>query len=108
VGSGGDGVGVDELPAGGTVIGLFPKADYEEGSIALNPGDLLAVFTDGVTEALNPAEEEFGEDRLKSVLQEIVHLPVAEISERLAQEMKDWIRDAAQYDDLTFVLLKVK
>jgi sigma-B regulation protein RsbU (phosphoserine phosphatase) len=101
-------VEVQELPAGGTVIGLFPKAEYEEGLIALRPGDLLAVFTDGVTEALNPAEEEFGEERLKHLLRNVVHLAVDEISARIASELKSWISDAAQYDDLTFVLLKVK
>ncbi|HJZ96579.1 MAG TPA: SpoIIE family protein phosphatase, partial [Candidatus Solibacter sp.] len=101
-------VGVEELPAGGTVIGLFPKAEYEEASIALKPGDLLAVFTDGVPEALNPGDEEFGEERLKTLLGRLVHLPVEEISAKLAAEMKAWIQDAAQYDDLTFVLLKVK
>jgi sigma-B regulation protein RsbU (phosphoserine phosphatase) len=101
-------VGVEELPAGGTVIGLFPKAEYEEASIALKPGDLLAVFTDGVPEALNPSDEEFGEGRLKALLARLVHLPVEEISAKLAAEMKEWIQDAAQYDDLTFVLLKVK
>jgi predicted permease len=105
---GGDNPAVEELPAGGTVIGLFPQADYEESSIVLKPGDLLAVFTDGVPEALNPAEEEFGEDRLKALLGRVVQLPVEEISARLAQEMRNWIQDAAQYDDLTFVLLKVK
>jgi phosphoserine phosphatase RsbU/P len=99
---------VDELPAGGTVIGLFPKADYEEGVIALAPGDLLTVFTDGVPEALNPAEEEFGEDRLKNLLRDTAHLSVEEISSRISQALRDWIRDAAQYDDMTFVLLKVK
>jgi predicted permease len=105
---GADDPSVEELPAGGTVIGLFPKAEYEESSVALNSGDLLAVFTDGVPEALNPADEEFGEERLKSLLRRNVHLPVEEISARLAQEMRNWIQDAAQYDDLTFVLLKVK
>jgi predicted permease len=104
----GAGVEVQELPAGGTVIGLFPKAEYEEGLIALRPGDLLAVFTDGVTEALSPAEEEFGEERLKHLLRNVVHLAVDEISARIASELKSWIGDAAQYDDLTFVLLKVK
>jgi predicted permease len=105
---GGDTPSVEELPAGGTVIGLFPKADYEESSVVLKSGDLLAVFTDGVPEALDPKDEEFGEERLKALLGQIVHLPVEDISARLAQEMRNWIQDAAQYDDLTFLLLKVK
>ena len=69
---------------------------------------MLAVFTDGVTEALNPADEEFGEERLKSCSRQLLHLPVEEMSSRITQELKDWIQDAAQYDDLTFVLMKVK
>ena len=73
-----------------------------------SPGDVLIVFTDGVTEALNPADEEFGEDRLKEVLRAVVALPVEEMSAQIALELKNWIQDAAQYDDLTFVLMKVK
>ena len=98
---------IEELPAGGTVIGLFPRAAYEEVELDLHPGDLLIAFTDGVPEALNPADEEFGEDRLKSVTRSVAHLPVDEMSSRIVTEMKAWIQDAAQYDDLTFVLLKV-
>lgn len=66
------------------------------------------VFTDGVTEALNPSEEEFGEERLKHLLRRLIDLPLEEISARIAGELKGWIQDAAQYDDLTFVLMKVK
>jgi serine phosphatase RsbU (regulator of sigma subunit) len=101
------GTEVLELPAGGTVVGLFPQMAYEEASLNLRPGDLLVAFTDGVTEALSPAEEEFGEDRLKALMREIAHMPVQEISARLSAELKNWIKDAAQYDDLTFVVLKV-
>jgi sigma-B regulation protein RsbU (phosphoserine phosphatase) len=98
---------VEELPAGGTVIGLFPKAAYEESVLDLCPGDVLIVFTDGVPEALNPADEAFGEDRLKAVTRSVAHLPVDAMSTHITAEMKTWIQDAAQYDDLTFVLLKV-
>ena len=62
---------------------------------------------DGVTEALNPNEEEFGEERLKSLLRQVVHLPAHEMAARISQELKNWIQDAAQYDDLTFVVMKV-
>jgi sigma-B regulation protein RsbU (phosphoserine phosphatase) len=98
---------IEELPAGGTVIGLFPRASYEEVALDLHPGDLLIAFTDGVPEALNPAEEEFGEERLKSVARSITHLSVEEMSSHIVTEMRAWIQDAPQYDDLTFVLLKV-
>ena len=59
---------VEELSTGGTIIGMFPQALYEEGTIDMRPGDVLIVFTDGVTEALNPSDEEFGEERLKDLL----------------------------------------
>ena len=99
---------VEELSTGGTIIGMFPQALYEEGTIDLRTGDVLIVFTDGVTEALNPSDEEFGEERLKDLFREVFRLPVEEMSSRISQELKSWIQDAAQYDDLTFLLMKVK
>ena len=96
-----------ELPAGGTVIGLFPQMRYEEAAIGLQKGDVLIAFTDGVTEAMNPADEEYGEDRLKALLADVAKLPIDEMSARITAEMRGWIRDAEQYDDLTFVLMKV-
>jgi sigma-B regulation protein RsbU (phosphoserine phosphatase) len=80
---------------------------YEEATVDLQPGDVLVAFTDGVTEAMNASEEEFGEERLKELLREIVDLPVNDISARISQALKNWIKDAAQYDDLTFVVMKV-
>ncbi len=98
---------VEELPAGGTVIGLFAKSSYEEASIDLLPGDVLMAFTDGVPEALNPSDEEFGEERLRNLLVQLANLPVDEIAAKIAAALKNWIASAAQYDDLTFILVKV-
>ena len=98
---------IQELAIGGTVLGLFPQMDYEEGTVLLRPGDVLVAFTDGVTEALNAREEEFGEERLKALLREVLHLEAAEISARIAAALRAWITDTAQYDDLTFVVMKV-
>ena len=81
---------------------------YEEATVELHPGDVLLVFTDGVPEAHNPENEEFGEERLQAFLRQTGHLPAAEISARIAAEMTDWIRDAEQYDDLTFIVMKVR
>ena len=99
--------GIQELNVGGTVLGLFPHMTYEQASVDLRPGDVLVAFTDGVTEALNSSEEEFGETRLKDLLRSILHLSAAEISAQIAAELRRWIKDTAQYDDLTFVVLKV-
>ena len=102
-----EGAEIEELGTGGTVLGLFPEVSYEEAAVDLRPGDVLAAFTDGVTEALNPKEEEFGEERLKDLLRGVVHLPVEEIRGRMVAELKKWMQDAAQHDDLTFIVLKV-
>ena len=99
---------IEQLSVGGTVVGMFPEASYEEATVELCPGDVLLVFTDGVPEAHNPENEEFGEDRLQELFRQTAHLPADEISARISAEMKQWIRDAEQYDDLTFIVMKVR
>jgi predicted permease len=101
------GMEIMELIAGGTVLGLFPEAKYEEADIDLCPGDLFVAFTDGVTEALNTEGEEFGEERLKELLRGAVGAAAAEISSKLADRMREWIGGAEQHDDLTFVVVAV-
>ena len=100
-------VEIRELNVGGMVLGLFPEMTWDEAVVELQRGDVLIAFTDGVTEALNTAEEEFGEARLKDVIRGTLHLPAAEISARLSETLRLWIGDTAQYDDLTFIVIKV-
>ncbi|HVQ15387.1 MAG TPA: SpoIIE family protein phosphatase, partial [Vicinamibacterales bacterium] len=100
-------VPVEELTIGGAVVGMLPGMSYEEATIDLCPGDVLLAYTDGVTEAHNPDNDEFGEDRLKVLLGEVAHLSADEIRVRISSELKAWIKDAEQYDDLTFVVMKV-
>jgi predicted permease len=99
---------VEEIETGGTVIGMFARQSWEDGAVELASGDVLLVATDGVTDALNPAELEYGEERLKALLPRIAPLPLEAMAEALLGALKAWIEDAPQYDDLTFVLLKVK
>jgi putative ABC transport system permease protein len=99
---------IEQLSVGGTVVGMFPEMEYDEATVELCPGDVLLAFTDGVPEALNPENEEFGEERLQQQLRQTAHLPASEISARLSDGMKDWIRDAERYDDLTFIVMKVR
>ena len=90
------------------MVGMFPDMEDDEATVELCPGDVLLAFTDGVPEAHNPENEEFGEERLQLLLRQTAHLPANEISARLSDEMKDWIRDAEQYHDLTFIVMKVR
>jgi len=68
---------------------------------------VLMAFTDGVPEALNPAEEEFGEERVKDLLRRGAYLDVDQMALAITSELRNWIAHADQYDDLTFILAKV-
>lgn len=100
-------VAIQELNAGGLALGLFPEARYQEAAIELSTGDVLVAFTDGVTEALDPGGQEFGEQRVQDILRQSIDLPAAEISARIAADLREWIGDAEQYDDLTYIVMKV-
>jgi serine phosphatase RsbU (regulator of sigma subunit) len=101
------GVEVTDLSAGGTVLGLFPDVVYEDAAVDLRPGDLFVAFTDGVTEARSANGEEFGEERLKDLLQAAVGASAADVAGRLADRMQQWIAGAEQHDDLTFVVVSM-
>jgi sigma-B regulation protein RsbU (phosphoserine phosphatase) len=74
----------------------------------MRSGDLLIAYTDGVTEAFNPDDDEFGEDRLNELVGECAHLSVQEITECIVNAVRDWAQDTPQNDDLTLVVMKVK
>jgi putative ABC transport system permease protein len=99
---------IEELTTGGTIVGMFPFSQYEEGTVQLDSGDVLMLFTDGVSEAHNPQEEEFGEERVKEALRRYGHLSADEMSSAVLGELRQWMADAPQYDDLTFVLMKIQ
>jgi sigma-B regulation protein RsbU (phosphoserine phosphatase) len=96
------------LTSGGPVIGVFSDCVYEQETIQLERGDVLVAYTDGVTEALNPEGEEFGECRLERVLAASTRLSADEISSAIVERVRQWCGSAPQHDDLTFVVLKVK
>jgi len=99
---------VARLMTGGPVIGLLENCVYEHETLEVQSGDVLVAYTDGVSEALNPEGEEFGEDRLAGVVTEWSHLSAEELSERIVETVQDWCRDAPQHDDMTLVVVKVK
>ena len=75
--------------------------------MSLRPGDVLVPFTDGVTEALNAEGEEFGEERLKTMLQASTAATADQLAGLLTSALRQWIGAAEQYDDLTFVVVAV-
>jgi putative ABC transport system permease protein len=101
------GVEITELGAGGPPIGLFPDMRYEEAAVDLRPGDLVVAFTDGVPEALDPAGEEFGEERLKNLLRDAMGETAPAVSRRIVDRMREWVGEAPQHDDITCLVLAV-
>jgi sigma-B regulation protein RsbU (phosphoserine phosphatase) len=99
---------VSLLPTGGPIIGTFLNEPYEQETIQLQRGDTLVAYTDGVTEALNLAGKEFGEDQLRSVLVDSQRLPARETGKKIIAEVSDWQGEAPQHDDITLVVVKIK
>lgn len=101
-------VSISELTCGGPVIGAFDESGYEQETIALQSGDILIAYTDGVSEAFNALGEEFGEERLKETASVSAHLSAQELTDRIIDEVREWSGDTPQFDDLTLVVMKVK
>ncbi|HVB36991.1 MAG TPA: SpoIIE family protein phosphatase, partial [Vicinamibacterales bacterium] len=91
---------------GGMVVGLLPDRKYEQQDILLRRGDLLAIFSDGIPEAMDRAEEEFGEARLAELLLAQADEPLDKIITAVTGTVEQWIHDPEGRDDLTLVLLR--
>ncbi len=94
-----------ELTVGGMVLGLFAEAQYEAETVKLQPDDHLVLFTDGVIEALNAAGEEFGMERLVSLLHANAQATAPEILARLQETVLSFSAHAPQHDDITMMIL---
>jgi sigma-B regulation protein RsbU (phosphoserine phosphatase) len=99
---------LSELTSGGPVIGAFQNCVYEQETIEMSSGDLLVAYTDGVTEALNPNDEEFGEQRLRTLVATSAQLSADQISDLIVDRIRGWCSDRPLHDDLTLVVMKVK
>lgn len=106
--------GVRILAPDGLVLGL--KIDngemferlLQEDTVALGPGDLFLLFTDGISEAMSPADECFGEARLGELIRQHGSLPFEELRERILREIRAFVGTASQHDDMTMLLVKVE
>jgi serine phosphatase RsbU (regulator of sigma subunit) len=97
---------VRRLDTGGPVLGLFEQARYEEASMDLEPGDFLFVFSDGVTEALNAAEEEFGEVRLCDCLSAVRGDEPTRVLDTVFGTLQEFCDGMTQTDDITALALQ--
>jgi phosphoserine phosphatase RsbU/P len=98
--------GTQMLEPTGMVVGLLPDASYEARSVDLTPGALLAIFTDGVTEAVNKDDVEFGEERLLEFLKQARTRTPEDIYRLVVGRIRDWQGDLPQHDDITLIVAK--
>jgi sigma-B regulation protein RsbU (phosphoserine phosphatase) len=100
---------IEELPmACNMIVGAFDGIEYKEDTLQLEHGDTLVMFTDGVTEAMNGAEQEFGVERLDNILSGMAGKGCQQIVEAVKAGVSDFVDDAEQSDDITMLVLKRK
>jgi phosphoserine phosphatase RsbU/P len=92
---------------GGPVIGLLPEAHYEQGCFELLPGDLILLYTDGVSESMNAQDEEWGEEGLIACAKTCCGLSAREVLDHLMRGAVAFAAGAPQHDDMTLVVLHV-
>ena len=97
---------VDRLTCGGPVLGILEDATFEAGEVALAPGELLAMVTDGATEALSPDEVEFGDERVEAALRGVAGETAGGALAGLLAAVQSWAGAAGCSDDLTALVLR--
>ena len=97
----------ETLCQGGPALGLIEKANYNTGTISLSPNDVVLFYTDGVTETMDDAKEQYGEERLNDLLAQTRHLSSQKIVDEILDDLNDFNNDEALQDDRTILVLKI-
>lgn len=99
---------IETLAAKGIVLGVLPEIELEERQVTMAPGDLVVLYTDGVTEAINEHEEAFGEERLAQAVRQHHDLGAAEIIAQIRAAVLAFTGERPRFDDATLVVLKCR
>jgi sigma-B regulation protein RsbU (phosphoserine phosphatase) len=95
------------LKTGGMVLGMLPQATYQKEKIDLQQGDVLVIYSDGVSEAMDIKDEEFGEERLAEMVTHNLQKSAIEIKDLILSGIEEYVGHAEQHDDLTLVVARV-
>jgi phosphoserine phosphatase RsbU/P len=95
------------LEDGGPVVGLFKPARYSQANITLMRGDIAVFFTDGISEAMNAVDDEWGEERLMEAVRNCRDRPAIEMIDCLMRDADAFVAGAPQHDDMTIVVVKL-
>jgi len=97
---------MEQLAAGGLPLGIMAEADFREGHTNLNPGDVLVIYSDGVSEAVSPTGEEFGPTRLYEAVSRNLDASAAGIRDRIESALTKFAQGTPAADDITLVIVK--
>jgi len=97
---------MEQLASGGLPLGIMAEAEFREGRTQLHPGDVLVVYSDGVSEAVNPAGEEFGPTRLYEVVARNLDASASGIRDRIESALTKFCQGTPAADDITLVIVK--
>ena len=97
---------IEELESNASVLGLFDTASYESGAFRLDKGDILVVYSDGLTDAQNPREEMFGEERLLKLIRQAAPLGSHALEQKFLNDIAEFTQGMQQPDDITFVVVE--
>jgi serine phosphatase RsbU (regulator of sigma subunit) len=97
---------IEELVSNANVLGLFDYVSYESSAFRLDKGDILVVYSDGLTDAQNPREEMFGEQRLLRIIRQEAPSGSQALEERFLKAIEEFIQGMPQTDDITFVVVE--
>ncbi len=98
---------IDRLPPTGMMLGPFTNQPVEQRSVALEPGDLLIAYSDGISDALDPDGRDYGEARLEAVVRANAALPAAALQDRILADVADFSRGVPPFDDMTLVVARM-
>lgn len=97
---------MEALMEGGLALGIVPGATYEDRPLTLRPGDVLVLYTDGITEAMDRAKQQFGQPRLEALIERLHTRSAQEILDAIVGAALEWSGEAEQSDDLTVIVVK--
>ncbi len=97
---------VERLPASSYPVGMFPETSYDEGEVEVAAGDLLLLYSDGLSEARGPRGDEFGEERLIHLLARSASLPADALGRRLLEEVARFQEEERPHDDQSLVVVR--
>jgi sigma-B regulation protein RsbU (phosphoserine phosphatase) len=95
------------LQTGGPPLGVLPDTEFQVGRLVLQPGDMMVLFSDGITDAGESSEREFGQARLETTVKEHCEEPLDEIRQHILTAARDWAGEEVE-DDMTLLLIRAR